>query len=41
MLGKVGNAGLSLGYIMQFANAVELYQKNNCNCFGCGSLITW
>ena len=22
---------------MQFANVVELYQKRNHNCFGCGS----
>ena len=37
-LGKVGDVDLSLGYIMQFANAVELYQKKNHNCFRCGSL---
>ena len=37
MLGKVGNVDPSLGYIMQFANVVELYQKKNHNCFGCGS----
>ena len=27
-----------LGYIVQFANAVELYQKKNLNCFRCGNL---
>ena len=27
-----------LGYIVQFANAVELYQKKNHNCFRCGNL---
>ena len=37
MLGKVGNADPSLGYITWFANAVELHLKKNCNCFGCGS----
>ena len=35
--GKVGSADQSLGYIMWLANAIELYQKKNCNCFGCGS----
>ena len=30
---EVGNVDLLLGYIVQFANAVELYQKRNCNCF--------
>ena len=35
--GEVGNVDPSLSYIMQFTNAVELYQKKNCNCFGCGS----
>ena len=35
--GEVGNVDPLLSYIMQFANAVELYQKKNCNCFGCGS----
>ena len=35
--GKVGDVDLSLGYITWFANAVELYQKKNCNCFRCGS----
>ena len=38
MLGEVGNVDPSLGYIVWFTNAVELYQKKNCNCFGCGSL---
>ena len=37
MTGKVDNVDLSLGYIIQFANAVELYQKKNQNCFGCSS----
>ena len=37
MTGKVGNADPSLGYIMWFANVVELYQKRNCNCFACSS----
>ena len=37
MTGEIGNVDLSLGYIMQFANVVELYQKRNCNCFGCGN----
>ena len=36
-LGKVGNADPSLGYIMWLANKVELSQKKNYNCFGCGS----
>ena len=36
-LDKVGDADQLLGYIMQYANAVELYQKKNCNCFMCGS----
>ena len=27
----------SVGYIAHFANAVELYQRKNQNCFGCGS----
>ena len=26
-----------LAHKVWFANAVELYQKKNCNCFGCGS----
>ena len=36
--GKFGSADQSLGYIVQFANAVELYQKRNHDCFGCGRL---
>ena len=36
-LGEVCDADLSLGYIMQFANVVELYQKKSHNCFRCGS----
>ena len=35
--GEVSDVDPSLGYIMQFANVVELYQKKNHNCFGCGS----
>ena len=34
-LGKVGDAEPLLVYIMWFANAVDLYQKKNHNCFGC------
>ena len=34
--GKVGSVALSLAYIVQFTNAVELYQKRNYNCFRCG-----
>ena len=37
MTGEVNDLYLLLGYIMQFANVVELYQKKNCNCFGCRS----
>ena len=37
MSGKVGGTDQSLDYIVQFTNAVELYQKKNCNCFGHGS----
>ena len=37
MLGKVGSADQSLGYIIWFVNAVKLYQKKNCNCFRCSS----
>ena len=37
MAGEVGNVDPSLGYIMWFANVKNLYQKRNCNCFGCGS----
>ena len=32
-----GGADQSVGYIIHFANAVELYQKKNQNCFGCSS----
>ena len=35
--GKVSNVDPSLGFITQFANVVELYQKRNCNHFGYGS----
>ena len=38
MSGKVGGTDQLLGYIAQFTNSVELYQKKNCNCFGCHSL---
>ena len=37
MSSKVGGTDQLLGYIIWFANAVELYQKKNYNCFGCGS----
>ena len=37
MTGEVSNVDPSLGYVMWFASAVELYQKRNHNCFGCGS----
>ena len=37
MTGKVGDVDPSLGFIVQFENVVELYQKRNCICFGCGS----
>ena len=40
MTGEISDVNLSLGYIVWFANAVVLYQKRNCNCFGCGSPIT-
>ena len=30
--GEVGGTDKSLGYIIWFANAVELYQKKNHNC---------
>ena len=38
MTGEIGDVNPSLSYIAWFANAVELYQKKNHNCFGCGSL---
>ena len=34
---EIGGAEQLLSYIIWFANAVELYQKRNQNCFGCGS----
>ena len=33
----IGGADQPIGYIIHFANAVELYQKKNQNCFRCGS----
>ena len=33
----IGRADQPFGYITCFANAVELYQKKNQNCFRCGS----
>ena len=41
MTGEISDVNLLLGNIVQFANAIELYQKKNCNCFGCGSPIIW
>ena len=38
MSGEGGSTDQSLGYIVQFTNAVELYQKKNSNCFGCCNL---
>ena len=35
--GRVGEMDQSIEYIIRFAKAVELYQKKNRNCFGCGS----
>ena len=32
-----GETDLSVEYIIPFAKAVELYQKKNRNCLGCGS----
>ena len=37
MPGKVGSTDHSVDNIIQFANAVELYQKKNHNCFRCAS----
>ena len=37
-LGKVKEADQSIEYIACFAKVVELYQKKNKNCSGCGSL---
>ena len=34
---EIGRAHQPFGYIIHFANAVDLYQKKNWNCFGCGS----
>ena len=36
--GRGGGEDQSVRYIVHFANAVELYQKKNQNCLGCGSL---
>ena len=36
MTGKVSDVDASLGFITWFTNVVELYQKGNHNCFGCG-----
>ena len=36
--GEVGDVDPTLGYITCFANAVELCQKKNYNCFRCDSL---
>ena len=36
-LSGMGGADQPAGYIIHFANAVELYQKENQNCFRCGS----
>ena len=36
-LGEVEEADQSIKYIACFAKAVELYQKKNKDCFGCGS----
>ena len=37
MTGKIGDPAPSLGFITWFANAIELYQKRNHNCFRCCS----
>ena len=37
-LSGIGGADQQVGYIIQFDNAVELHQKENQNCFRCGSL---
>ena len=34
---RVGGVDQSVWYIISVANAAELYQKKNWNCFGCGS----
>ena len=33
-IGEVRDVDQSLGYIREFANVVELYQRKNHNCFG-------
>ena len=35
--GRVGETDQCVEYVIHFAKAVELYQKKNKNCFGCGS----
>ena len=35
--GRAGEMDQSIEYIICFAKVVELYQKKNRNCFGCGS----
>ena len=40
MLGEVGSIDLSLGYILQFANAVELYRRTII-ALGVAAQITW
>ena len=37
MTGEVSDVDASLGHIAQFSKLVELYQKKNHNCLGCGS----
>ena len=34
---EIGGADQPLSYVIQFANAVKLYQKKNQNCFMCDS----
>ena len=33
----IGGLDQSVGYIVHFANVIELYQRKIQNCFGCGS----
>ena len=40
MTGEVGNVDLSLGYIGQFVNVIELYQKKNTIALGVAAQIT-